>query len=336
MKNKRGMTAELYGTRELAIIDIHGDDLTPSLKDERHTDMMEYIRWVGTNFTDGKKLPICNANACSVFCVNTEGKTFAGRNMDYPSKIGSGVVVRNYPKNGYRSIGTSSWESMFEQDETFDDAKNDIRMFAAGMCVVDGMNEKGLMCATLVTLNEAPSKSTDNAICEMGLVRYLLDKAATVDEAIGIVRTVGFDSELRVSEDEYKTVHLFVADAGGKCLVIESLNGKLLLTVGKEADVVTNHCLNKETTKVPTESSINRYNVLRKEVDSIYERNDICCSVDQCRDFLNKVAKIKLDGDLSGSLTRWSVVYDFDNMELSMWLNAKFDVQPHVFKFSDM
>jgi penicillin V acylase-like amidase (Ntn superfamily) len=62
-------------------------------------------------------------------------------------------------------------------------------------------------------------------VTELGLVQYLLDQAASTDEAIALARKV------RIAP-VYARVHYLVCDASAGCAALEVLRGELVVTTG--------------------------------------------------------------------------------------------------------
>jgi len=199
------------------------------------------------------------------------------------------------------------------------------------------MNEKGLSCALLVMINGGISEDRESAMNTFALIRYLLDHVATVDEAISVVSMIGYSNGFVVGEILKTQLHVFVTDAQGNTLVIESINNKLCLTKGEDAKAVTNHCLSKESTAPPTENSLMRYNKLKADVLAIESHPEKECTLNQCRDMLESVSrKWNPDGPIVQSITRWSEVFDVNNLTVYVWTYAEFDKTPYVFSIRDM
>lgn len=135
---------------------------------------------------------------------------------------------------------------------------------------------------------EKPDLTTTTAI------RLLLDKAATVDEAIALLGQYDMNSSIGSAH------HLSIADASGRSVVVEYVDGQMLVT---ETKVVTNHYLSDcKKQGVGSEQSHIRYETLSAYTGSADEMD--------VRDMLESVAQ-KNYPQIEGNYekTMWSIVY---------------------------
>jgi len=211
-----------------------------------------------SNNTDNE-FPI-NSNACSAFAVQNEAGDgyFFGRNYDFYNGTALAVVTR--PKGGYASISTVdanyvNWLSQGNDTttilETAISGRNitstyelpdEVLKELAVYLPFDGMNEKGLS----ITLNMVPKISIFREVDQNNknkvnltmttLIRYLLDTAATVDEAVKKIKSINMHNHY---------VHFLISDASGKTVAIEfkkdsKKGGKMLVT---ETPIATNYYL---------------------------------------------------------------------------------------------
>ena len=98
------------------------------------------------------------------------------------------------------------------------------------------MNEKGLVVATLNVPNEKVEYDSSKPILgRWQVLRLLLDKAATVEEALEQMKNYNcFDG----------SVHFFIADALGNSVVVEYISGEMKVINSEESfQVVTNFYL---------------------------------------------------------------------------------------------
>jgi choloylglycine hydrolase len=104
-----------------------------------------------------------------------------------------------------------------------------------------GMNEKGLVVETNILPETQYPVGNKNAIHELGLVQYLLDNAASIDQALEYVQ------KLTIIPNSAK-LHFFVCEASGRCLIIEYLNGKVITQIHTNTDaaVMTNSVVKQE------------------------------------------------------------------------------------------
>ena len=124
---------------------------------------------------------------CSTICTEDEnGVVLFGRNYDW--KECRAIIVHTVPENGYESISTCCLDFLgFSEDYAPDGPMMDRMLTLAAIYVpLDGMNEKGLMVADLMAGDDEQTHQQTNK-CDLTTttaIRLLLDKAATVDEAI--------------------------------------------------------------------------------------------------------------------------------------------------------
>lgn len=167
----------------------HGDQLTDEYLASGKASMDEWLDWVAEHFNAGTPLPVDNTGACSAltaYAPDAKGWV-AGRNMDWGVGVAA-LLYRLDPEHGHASLNVAAVPS---------NAKNGIptagELAAAAACApwlaMDGINDAGLMAACLqVGRYTAPGSGT--RIAQMGLVRILLDKAGSVDEAVTLAQSL--------------------------------------------------------------------------------------------------------------------------------------------------
>jgi len=200
-----------------------------------------------------------NGNACSAFAVQNEKGDgyFFGRNYDFPNGKALAVVTR--PKEGYASISSVDYnfvnwlgqgndtDTMISSITSHDihskyELPDEILKELAVYLPFDGMNEKGLS----ITLNMVPQGSQYSIVDQNDknkvnltmttLIRYLLDTAATVDDAVEKIKSINMHNHY---------VHFLISDASGKTVLIEFKNEgeKGIKTYVVETPIVTNYFL---------------------------------------------------------------------------------------------
>ena len=234
---------------------------------------------------------------CSTICTRDEhGTVFFGRNYDWAEC--QTMIVHTLPKDGYESVSTCCLDFLgFSQDYAPDGSMMDrMQSLAAIYVPLDGMNEKGLVVADLMAGDhEETHQQTDKPdLTTTTAIRLLLDKAADVDEAIALLRQYDMNSSIGSAH------HLSIADATGKSVVVEYVDGEMLVT---QAKVVTNHYLaDCEKQGIGSEQSHLRFDALAAHTGPADDR--------LLRDLLESVAQ-KNYPQTEGSYekTMWSIVY---------------------------
>ena len=137
--------------------------------------------------------------------------------------------------------------------------------------------------------NDKPNLTTTAAI------RLLLDRASSVDEAVALMGQYDMNSELKSAH------HLSVADANGKSVVVEYVDGGMLVT---ETKVVTNYYIGDCAKRgVGSEQSHLRFDTL--------DAFDGVADAETVRNLLETVAQKNYpQTDGSYEKTMWSIVYD--------------------------
>lgn len=202
----------------------HGDQLTDEYLASGKASMDEWLDWVAEHFNAGTPLPVDNTGACSAltaYAPDAKGWV-AGRNMDWGVGVAA-LLYRLDPEHGHASLNVAAVPS---------NAKNGIptagELAAAAACApwlaMDGINDAGLMAACLqVGRYTAPGSGT--RIAQMGLVRILLDKAGSVDEAVTLAQSLD-PAEFGGSWSALGGLHWIVADKSGDAAVLEMDAGR--------------------------------------------------------------------------------------------------------------
>lgn len=236
---------------------------------------------------------------CSTLTVSSpDGHQLFGRNFDWQTC--SALVVTSKPSQGYASISTvnlgfisqagGSLKQMLEQ--------NDIRVLAALYAPLDGMNEKGLaVSVNMIQDNASINQNTDKPdLTTTTAVRLLLNKAASVDEALDLLRQYDLHASMGMM------IHFALADTTGKGVVVEYINNEMAVT---ETPVVTNFYLAEGAKHgIGTQQSHERYNILTQTL-----ADHPTMTMEDVRDAMDSVSK---DDFNEFESTEWSAVFDLN------------------------
>ncbi len=271
------------------------------------------------------------ALGCTTFnAVTPEGNYIFARNFDYIEC--DHALVWTHPKNGYASVSSVSMLfNGYDKDFTAENKMNRSFMMLAPYVPFDGMNEKGLSigileleCPAVFQLTEKP-----NLTCTM-MIRAVLDKAATVQEAIEIFRAYDLREPLFMPNYSY---HYHIADASGNSVVVEYINGKMNLIYPEKKDgnrvdyiAAANYCL---TPGADDPNGMGQERVA-KVYSYLYKTSGVLSTV-QAIDVLHRVSMD--EDDLHGFIcsTIWSIVYDQTELTLKLCSQNNFE---KVFEFS--
>lgn len=276
-----------------------------------------YIRkYLSNGFDKSETETITKDFGCSTLVAeNTDGYSLMGRNYDW--ELCSAMIVHLKPADGYESISTTCIDFLgFEDDWNPENMTDKVKALAAIYVPVDGINEKGLCIADLVAGdNEHTAQETDEIdITTTMAIRLILDKAATVDEAIELLEKYDMNSSIGYAH------HLAISDATGKSVVVEYIDNKMYVT---ETPVVTNHYLTEgKKYGVGIVGSEGRYNNLiatKEMTGGIMDKNSV-------KDAMRCVS--------SGSATQWTIIYDTKALTIDFYFRVQFD-NPYTFKINN-
>lgn len=251
--------------------------------------------------------------ACSTLAVKSpDGAPLFGRNFDWQDC--DTMLIHTVPKDGYASVSTCCLDFLgFGEDWKPDGSLGDRFMALAAVYVpLDGMNEKGLCVADLmVSHGQAVDQDTQKSdLTTTSAIRLLLDKAATVDEALELLSQ--YDMHFSIGAAQ----HLSVSDATGRSVAVEWKNGEMVVT---DTPVVTNFYLHQDDGTSGSGQSYIRFDTLselRQTADGVMTSAEV-------RDALAAAAQSNFPGENGGELTCWSLVCD--QRELSVRFYAAED-----------
>ncbi len=239
---------------------------------------------------------------CSTLAVESpQGDRLFGRNFDWGNC--TALVVETAPKDGYASVSTVNMDFLNLGLSLSEEAFVRLMSVAAPYAPMDGMNEKGL-CVAVLMIEDRPGfdqQSEKADLTTTTAVRLLLDRAATVEEAVELLETYDLHASAGMM------VHLSIADASGRSVVVEYIDNAMSVV---ETPVVTNFYLTEgEKYGVGTAESMTRYQMLTEQM----EQRDVW-DMDTVRDALDSVSKHNFNSPFAS--TEWSVVYDQTNGEV--------------------
>ena len=163
--------------------------------------------------------------ACSTFNAQSpEGDYLLGRNFDY--KAAPCLVCWTAPENGYKSVSVIDTTFFVHGTKYFPmaKAKSQLRAMGAPYTSMDGINEKGFSCAVLEIKSKATKQNTGKTpIITTVAIRAVLDKCATVDEAIELFASYDMHDLLGIN------YHYQLADANGVSAIIEYVDNKMVV-----------------------------------------------------------------------------------------------------------
>ena len=188
---------------------------------------------------------------------------------------------------------------------------NRVITLAAPYAPLDGMNEKGLAIGVLVIEDGKVHQNTGKVpITTTSAIRMVLDKAATVDEAIELLKNYDMNSS---GETGY---HFQIADATGNTAVIEYINNEMhVLTKEEGHTAATNFVLYNGMNSGYGQDRYEKIKAKQEETNGIM-------SEDEAMDLLLSVPAQGMreveGGEGIPSDTQWSCVYNLDDLTLQI------------------
>lgn len=234
-----------------------------------------------------------------------------GRNYDFePHTM---LILQVEPEDGYRSVSSVDTTFITKAFGRAGALLPAALIKKLGLYLpVDGMNEKGLAISVNMIADDAVIQQDRGLPRQIVVtaVRTLLDKAATVEEAVRILESCDMRSWPGF------LCHLAIADAAGHCVAAEYIDDELIII---ETPVVTNFYM-KEGPKygIGTEQSRIRYDWLTTQLKETPELSPL-----ELRNALHGVAKSNFPDDFH--TTEWSIVYDQRNLTATYYRREAYD-----------
>lgn len=265
-------------------------------------DLEQFDIWLTENLTHSVPTGDIPEMACSSFAVNsTSGDHLFGRNYELTG--GHSLILRTAPENSYASLSVVDLMHInlgSNGDYKLDDEAGKSLLFAAPWATCDGINEKGLGVSILELNNKHIVTDTEkDDLLLYSMPRVLLDKCATVDEAVEFLK----DHDMYSGRPN--TYHLFLTDTTGSAVVVEWVDGQMQVV---EDNAVTNFVLYNYEISFATDSRYMKLRMALDETDSM--------TAEEAMALLEKVTP-------HGN-NRWSAVYDLEKFSVDVCFNEDF------------
>ena len=210
--------------RNIYLLDYKNDYALDELLESGVRNLGELIGFAAKKMTFGVPLfELGDADfGCTTFEAHTpDGAHTLGRNFDF--REAPCFVLWTHPENAYRSVGVVDCNFMVYGDKyNRPSPLNRANVLLAPYCCVDGMNEKGLAIAVLQircpATNQINPEKKD--ITTTAMIRAVLDKCATVDEAVELFKKYNMHDSL------FTCYHYQIIDKE-KSVVIEYADNEL-------------------------------------------------------------------------------------------------------------
>ena len=277
------------------------------------------MEFLSKGFYHPSVTPATPQYGCSALTVRTpENEVLMGRNFDFSSA--TGMILHTVPKHGYETITTFNVEFFgFGEDYLPEGFVNQYMALSGLFFALDGINEKGLAAADLMAGDDAvthqqngnPALTTTSAIC------YLLKNAATVEEALTLLRGIDMHSDIGSAH------HYAISDASGRSVVVEYVDDEMVVV---ESPAVTNHYLCEEKRNVGLYEGDRRYDLLCAQ----YNGAGGVLDLRQLTTAIASVSQPPAQGDWLG--TAWTMVMNLTNPSVTYYSRRHFD-KPFRFGF---
>ena len=251
-----------------------------------------------------KGLPIdlgVTGDGCTAFVTHNEnGDVIFGRNFDFdytPS-----LQVKTTPDNGYASVSTVNLTFAGYDENNLPEGFNAFLALAAPYLPFDGINEKGVAMA-LLAVPDVDYQSDDSKVTlnTTTAIRLVLDKAASVDEAVALLK----DYNIYFSADV--DCHYLIADATGQSVIVEYWDGKMqTVRPTEDYQAASNFIAYNGLNIGEGYTEFERYDTVIQAI----ELNDGVLSEDQAVSLLTKIGCY----DGSDDKLQWSVVYNLSKL----------------------
>lgn len=252
---------------------------------------------------------------CSTFTAeNSAGERLFARNYDWEDS--PMMMVRTKPKNGYKSISFVDLSNVgYSFDNLPDSIKNKFLCLAAPYIPLDGMNEKGVAIAVnSLTGNQTQQQTNKTPITTTTLVRLVLDKAASVDEAIDLIYNYDYN------DSAGGRFHFQIADSSGKSVVIEYEENQMIAIRGEgKYQAMTNFTLNNIAS--PKGFGWDRYDILKEVLDA---KEGVMAE----KEAMQLLQQVKMDWENEDRTTGgsvWSIVYNLKTKRIKVVYLQNYD-----------
>lgn len=289
----------LYTMKNLECTDTQG------MLDSGAANVNDLINWIFDNHFYGirPQLEIEKSGCAAFAAVTPEGDHIFGRNFDYPET--DTLLVYSHPDGCYESIGVADL-GIFGVGQNYpispDSMFGKLYMVFTPYVIVDGMNEKGVGAGILeLSTDEIRQDNGKPDLLIFFAVRAVLDKCASVDEALELLASYDIQSDLGA------TYHLFITDKTGKYVVVEWLDGEMV--------VVEHPCC---TNSVIAPGAHYNEGLVDDRLPAIENclGNDRIVTEKEAMEILEKVK--------DNQITEWSCVYNLDDFTVSICLDGDY------------
>ena len=243
-------------------------------------------------------------DGCSAFVTRTpQDDVLFARNFDFDYTPSMQLIT--HPKNGYASISTVNLSfAGYSADYLPNGLSFDSFLtLAAPYLPFDGVNEKGVAIALLAVPEvQLPYDENKVTLNTTTAIRLVLDCAATVDEAVELLK--GYNIYFSADVD----CHYLIADANGDSVIVEYWDGALQAVEPKQDyQIASNFVAYNDLFIGDGYDEFERYNTIEDRL----EQNSGRISEDNATSLLAEVGIRDNDKDK----LQWSVIYNLTTLK---------------------
>lgn len=260
--------------------------------------------------------------SCSTFnAITPDGEYIFGRNFDMDSS--PGLLVHTRPDNGYESISMVNLAFLgYNKDYMPDRFCNRFLALAAPYVPLDGINEKGLAIGVLLLPDKPTRQETGQVdINSTTAIRMLLDKAASVDEAVAMLK------KYDMHDSAGSCFHYQITDAAGNSAIVEYVNNTMqVLKPEGRYQASTNFYLSPGA-KYNFGEGQDRYQIVMK---GLQDKNGVI-TAQEGMNLLKAARMINVRDPKKPRIynTQWSAVYNNSKKSLDIVYGQKYDKVYH-------
>jgi len=255
--------------------------------------------------------------ACSLFAIfGDPDDMLYGRNFDWD--FSPGLLLFTDPPIGYASVSMVDLYYLgFGYDAAYGLAELPLEeltgLLDAPYLPFDGMNEAGLAIGmAAVPEGGVPPDPDKQTIDSLLVIRKILDGAATIEEAVEIIKTYNIDW------GSGPALHYLVAEASGRSALVEFSKGEIVVRENQHPWQAATNFLVSEAGADPA-TRCWRYGVITEQV----EASEGKLSTDEAMSLLESVSQAN---------TQWSVVYRISTSEVQIVMGRDYS-NVHYFQF---
>ena len=152
---------------------------------------------------------------CSSFTLpGDDGVMWFGRNYDFKFDT-SCMAVFCHPKDGYKSVAHAALNNVVADDPDSSEEAKAACLISPFICI-DGINEKGLGISVLTVSSDPIAQNTGKPVLGTTLlIRVVLDRAATTEEAVELLKNYDM---FGIAGRDY---HFYITDITGDSRAVE-------------------------------------------------------------------------------------------------------------------